>query len=147
MLKYDKGIIINKPLQEVVDLFTRRELIPQWQPGLLYDELVKDKRGIERRKMTFRIGRRNISFIETTLSDNLPDEMTVEYKWKGVRNIIRNSFLKTGQDQTLWQTSSEFRFSGLMKIISLFMRSGFEEQSQIMMNNFKRFAENARSTG
>ena len=64
------------------------------------------------------------------------------YEMKGVFNRNINTFQSSGPHKTRWTCESEFRFTGLMKLIAFFMRSGFREQSRVIMANFKKFVEN-----
>lgn len=131
---------INKPVHEVFRMIKNRELMPGWQPGLLSDEAIDKKEGLDRYKLTFRIGRRNIIMTETILKDKFP-EYEVSYDLKGIRNIVRNKFEGSDQNTTVWKSDTSFQFKGVMKLVGNFMRSGLEQQSRIIMKNFKNFAE------
>ena len=131
---------IQKPVHEVFRLIKDRQLMPGWQPGLLSDEAIDKKEGRERYKLTFRIGRRNIIMTETILKDKFP-EYEVSYDLKGIRNIVRNKFEDSGQNATIWKSDTSFQFKGIMMLVGNFMRSGLEQQSRIIMKNFKNFAE------
>ena len=140
MLKFHLQTEIRKPVAEVVRLFKNRELMPRWQPGLLTDETAEDKKGKPIQRLTYRIGNRNMVMTETLLKSN-SREHEVEYVMRGVKNSVYNSFTPKSDETTLWTSDITFRFMGIMKIIAPFMRSGFEKQSEIIMKNFKNFAE------
>ena len=50
-------------------------------------------------------------------------------------------FYEDGPGKTRWVLDSEFKFSGLMRILSLFMKGSFSMQTADFMNDFKEFAE------
>jgi hypothetical protein len=109
---------INKPMKKVFELFTDRSLFPKWQPGLLKDERVEHKDGKNGFKLTYQMGKRKIILKESILFVcSLPD------------------------GRTKWEMETEFRFSGLRRLIATYLRKGFEAQSTIIMKNFKGFAE------
>ncbi len=140
MLTYRQEIVINKPLDEVIRVFSNRDKIALWQPGLLSSELV-ESHPYPKYKLLFQFGRRKMEMTETILRDELPLHFDGTYKMKGVFNSVRNSFEKVSPSSTRWVSDVEFRFSGLMRIIAFFMKDDFKKQSEIIMSNFKRFVE------
>lgn len=131
---------IQRPVGEVIKLFKNRTHYPEWQPGLINDEDVQNKKGETQHKLTYRIGRRNMIMTETVLKSNQEEYNTI-FEMKGVRNTVRNIFTPVSSQVTLWTHITEFRFRGLMTLIAPFMKSGFEKQSEIIMKNFKNYAE------
>ena len=127
-------------MEEVISLFSNRELMPRWQPGLVDDEAITTGDGHLHHKLTYKTGRRNLVMKETLLRKKGP-HYDVHYELKGIRNSVRNTFKAHGPDRTIWTSDVTFRFKGLMKLIGRFMKSGLEQQSMIIMKNFKVFAE------
>ncbi len=140
MLKYKLEIEIEKPLDHVFGIFTNRILLPRWQPGLISDEVQEEKDGRKTFKLTYQVGRRKL-FMTETITREEAYQYHATYKLKGVVNHVRHQFEAIDAHRTRWRSEQEFRFKGLMKVISLFMRTGFENQAGMIMNNFKRFAE------
>ena len=140
-LKHKLEIEINRPLDQVIKLFRNRENLPKWQHGLLSDEPMPLRDGQRTYQLTFQLGRRKMKMIETIIRDALPAHYDVLYKMKGVKHSVQNSFFAQGNDKTKWISEVEYRFTGLMNLISRFMKSGFEKQSRALMYSFKRFAE------
>lgn len=140
MLKFHFETEIKKPVDEVISLFSNRELMPRWQPGLLRDETNTARDGSSHRKLTYKTGRRNLVMKETILRKKGP-HYDVHYELKGIRNSVHNTFKANGTDRTIWTSDVTFRFKGLMKLIGHFMKSGLEKQSMMIMKNFKAFAE------
>ncbi len=131
---------IHKPLEEEVRLFRDRKLFPFGHPGLVSDEELPGGGSEKKYRLTYKSGRRNLIMTETLLKKE-PSRHDVKYDLKGVSNSISNQFSVLSTEATVWNMESSFQFRGLMKLISVFMRSGFEQQSRIIINNFKAFAE------
>ena len=140
MLKFHFETEIRKPVDEVISLYSNRELMSRWQPGLLHDEASIAKDGTSYHKLTYKTGRRNLVMRETILRQRGP-HYDMHYELKGIRNTVHNTFKPNGPDRTIWTSDVTFRFKGLMKLIGRFMKSGLEKQSMIIMKNFKAFAE------
>ena len=140
MIAYKLEIVINKPLDEVIRTFANRDKIALWQPGLLSSELVESQ-PYPTYKLLFQFGRRKMEMTETILRNELPLHFDGTYKMKGVFNTVRNRFEKNGPLSTRWVSETEFKFTGLMKIIAFFMKDDFRKQSEIIMSNFKKYAE------
>lgn len=140
MIKFRIETEIKKPVQEVYSTFINRNLMTKWQPGLISDEAVEDKKGKKRFEMKLNLGRRTMTMTETILENEFPEYHAL-YELKGIKNEVHNKFERSGQDSTTWIYSTEFRFKGIMMLVSLWMRSGLEQQSKLIMKNFKTFIE------
>ena len=140
MHKFKLDIEIERPVNDVYSMFINRSLQPKWQPGLLEDEPIDDHPGKEHYSMLYRIGNRSMKMTETIIKKSFP-QYDAHYKLKGIRNAVQHTFREAGPNTTRWTSVNEFRFVGLMKLIGPFMRSGLEQQSRIIMKNFKTFAE------
>jgi hypothetical protein len=82
---------------------------------------------------------------ETIIKNDLPEQFHANYAAKGVYNIQENFFEETPEGGSLWISHNEFRFSGFMKLMGLFMPGAFRKQSYQYMKDFKAFAENGKS--
>ncbi len=134
-------MVIHKPIGIVVDLYTDREQLSKWQRGLLNSELIPDANGHQKYKLTYQLGRRKMFITETILQNNLPEYYEVQYKMKGAQHLVKNFFAAENSSSTKWIYDVEFTFKGLMNLIARFMKSDFDTQSRILMNNFKNYAE------
>jgi hypothetical protein len=57
-------------------------------------------------------------------------------------NIVRNTFIEEGQDQTLWVVDTEFKFKTLMmRILGPIMKKNFVARTQKDMERFKEMVE------
>ncbi|MEO6130221.1 MAG: SRPBCC family protein [Saprospiraceae bacterium] len=140
-LKYKFEMEIKKPLEEVIRLFANRDNLSKWQKGLLSSEFIADPNGRQRYLLMYKLGRRKMKMTETILKNELPAHYDVNFKLKGAQHTTHNSFYSSGYDSTKWVSEVEYNFSGFMKILARFIKSGFEQQSLMYMKSFKAFAE------
>ena len=143
-MKYTEEIIINKPLNEVIDLFKSPDNLKCWQRGMKSTKLLKGKSGEEgaKRKLSIRLEGRDISMIETITKCDLPHHWHARYTSQGLISYQENYFEKRGKHQTYWKNSSEFQFEGYMKIVGRLLPGIFKRRSKTIMKDFKAFAEN-----
>lgn len=140
MITFRQEKEIIKPLDMVIRVFSDRDQMIRWQPGLVSVEPMEGA-GPRTFKLTFQLGRRRMPMTETIESDQLPAQYIVTYDMKGVFNRVKHSFVATETGTTLWRCDHEFRFKGLMKLVVVFIRGDFEKQSDIIMRNFKGYVE------
>lgn len=142
-MRYQEEIEINLPRARVVELFDNPENLPKWQPGLKSFELISGEAGQPgaKSRLLYDENGRELEMIETIERRDLPDEFSGIYEAPGVWNSLSNRFLAVGSGRTRWSVDTEFRFSGLMRILSFFMRGAFARQTRKMMDDFKVFAE------
>lgn len=142
-MKYTVEVEIDKPLNKVVEVFRNTENYYDWMKGLEDIELLKGTPGNEGAEtmLHFTIGKRKMKMKEIVLRSNLPDSYLVSYNVKGVYNEVDNKFESIDNNRTLYTTANYFRFSGLMKLFSVFGKKSFTKQSLKYANDFKKFVE------
>jgi carbon monoxide dehydrogenase subunit G len=142
-MKYTNEVEINQPLSKVIELFDNPDNMPQWQPGFISMEHLSGVTGQAgaKSKLKYKMGNREIEMIETITTRNLPKEFHGVYEAKGVYNVQRNFFNEVAPGKTKWVSESEFKFSGMMKLVGWLMPGGFKKQSQKYLDMFKAFAE------
>lgn len=142
-MKFTSQIIINKPRQEVIEIFDNSENMKEWMPGLQSFENLSGTPGQvgAKSKLVYKMGSREIEMIETVTVRNLPDEFSGTYEAQDVFNIVINKFIAISETQTQYITENEFQFKGFMKIIAFLMPKNFKKQSDKFMVDFKAFAE------
>jgi hypothetical protein len=79
----------------------------------------------------------------------IPSESIVHFDreivGKGMWSAVRDRLIEAGPETTLWESESEYRFSGLlMRLVGLLMPAAFRKQSQQHMHDFKVFAEQGK---
>ena len=144
-MKYECELTVDLPRERVIELFDNPENLPKWQPTLQSFEHLSGEAGQPgaQSRLIYDENGRRIEMIETVTERNLPDSFSGTYETKGVKNWISNRFYEDGPEKTRWLLETEFKFSGIMAVASLFMRGAFRKQSLEFMRNFKEFAENA----
>ncbi len=142
-MKYTVAIEINQPLEKTVALFDNEENIYKWMEGLQHFEHLTGEPGTPgaTSKMVFKMKNREMEMIETVEEKNLPDFYRMNYKAKGVLNIINNKFEAIDEATTRYTTEQEFKFKGAMKVIGFLMPGAFKKQSMKYLKDFKAFAE------
>ncbi len=145
-MKYSNEVIINLPIQKVVELFDNPNNLKYWQPGLQSFEHLSGETGKPgaKSRLKYKMGKRDVEMIETITVRNLPHEFSGTYEMKGVFNEIKNKFVAVDANTTKYIAESEFKMSGFMKIIGWLMPGAFKKQSQKFLDDFKTFAENHR---
>ncbi|MHA7865135.1 SRPBCC family protein [Flagellimonas marinaquae] len=146
-MKYTTEVVVDVPREEFILKMMDPENMKHWQKGLLGYEQLSPKPGQEGAQMSlsYKMGKRDLSMVETIIKKNLPEEMHMTYDTKGVHNILKNYFKEEG-NKTRWISESEFQFSGLgMKLMGLLMPGAFKKQSLAYMEDFKAFAEKGES--
>ncbi|MGV6831452.1 MAG: SRPBCC family protein [bacterium] len=143
-MKYSNSVIIEKPLEEVIQKIDNIDNIKHWQRGLTSAEHLSGTPGEigAKMKMMYKFGKREMELIETITKRNFPHEFNATYDAKGMHNIQQNLFEELPDGTTKWISNSEFQASSFMlKAMMFFMPGAFKKQSLQYMNDFKKFAE------
>ncbi len=149
-MKYQNTLTVEVPLSRFVELMHNPENMPHWQRGLVsFEPLSEDSEAVgAQMRLTYQMGKRRLVMTETIVRNDKPHHFDATYETKGVWNRVNNRFDEDGNGHTVWRSECEFRFSGLMKVMSWFMpKSVFSKQSCQYMQDFKRFAETGESVG
>lgn len=148
-MKYTTEVIINCPLNEVIEKLDNPDHMKHWQRGLVgYKLLNAQDPGSTGTKMEleYKMGKRNLVMTETIIKRNFPSEFHATYDAKGVHNIQQNYFEAIDPGTTRWRSESEFQFQGFgMKVMGWLMPGAFKKQSQKYLDDFKNFAEHGTS--
>lgn len=142
-MKYTSEIEINKPLEQVIELFDNPDNLSKWMEGLQSFEHISGTPGEvgAKSKLVFKMGKRNMEMIETITVKNLPDEFSGTYEVNGIFNIVKNKFVKLSDTKTKHITENEFILKGFMRIFAFLMPGAFKKQSMKYLIAFKQFAE------
>ncbi len=146
-MNYTCEIIINKPVNELVELFDNPNNLTHWMQGLKKFELISGTQGQPgaRSRLIFQFGKRKMEMIETIEVRNLPFEFTGYYETGKVKSRVKNSFVPINENQTKYCSVNSFELHGMMKVMGLLMPGAFKKQSMNYLLAFKKFAENAHS--
>ncbi len=143
-MRYQNSIIINLPVEKVIELFDNPDNLKHWQKGLQSFEHLSGISGQPgaKSKLIFQMGKRRVEMIETVTERNLPLVFAGYYEATGVWNAVSNSFIDNGNGTTTWKTDTEFKFTNfMMKTIGFLMPGAFKKQSQVFLQDFKTWAE------
>ncbi|HMU47668.1 MAG TPA: SRPBCC family protein [Chitinophagaceae bacterium] len=144
-MKYSNEVIIDQPLNKVIELFDNPENLSKWQPGFISMEHLSGSPGQPgaKSRLIYRMGkgRRQIEMTETITRRDLSHEFHGIYETKNVSNIQKNFFTEVTPGKTKWVSESEFKLSGMMKFFGWLMPGAFKKQSQKYLDMFKEFAE------
>ena len=84
--------------------------------------------------------------LETIIEKNLPEIFSAKYETKYATNIVRNSFEALSSDITMMTSETEVNpHSFIVRLMSWLLPASFKKQSQVYLDNFKRFAESISS--
>jgi uncharacterized membrane protein len=146
-MEYTTEIIVDRPIEEVMDLFKNPDYLKHWQRGLKSTKLLKGVSGQEgaKRKLKINLEGREITMIETITKCDLPYHWHARYTSQGLVSLQQNYFESRAKNQTYWKTTSEFQFEGYMKIVGRLLPGIFKNRSKRVMQDFKKFAEEKES--
>lgn len=143
-MKFKCEIAINRPVEEVVELFHDPDNLTKWMIGLQSFEHLSGEPGTAgaSSKLHFKMGNREFDMIETLKEWNPPQRMCAELDGPGGSSTATHSFSPTESGGTKWVSESEFELKGFyMKLMGFLMPGAFRKQSMKYAVAFKEFAE------
>jgi len=144
-MRHTVRLDIDLPRARVIELFDDPDNLAAWQPGLLSFEHFEGEPGQPgaKSRLRYKMGKREIEMVETILVRDLPDVFSGTYEAKGVWNEVINRFTEPEVGRTSWEVETEFRCSGMMRIMSVLKPVMFKKETRGHMERFKAFAEAA----
>jgi len=156
-MKYTNSIEIALPRERVAQLLADPAHLPKWLRGLVLHEPLSGIHGElgTRSQVVMQSGQRKIECTETITRrepadlHGIPQGIVVHFDREivgaGMWSVVRDRLTEASPETTLWESESEYRFSGLlMRLMGLLMPSAFHKQSQQHMQDFKAFAEQGK---
>ncbi|MEV8377246.1 SRPBCC family protein [Kribbella sp. NPDC056861] len=156
-MKYTNSIEIALPLEKTVQLLSDPAQLPMWLRGLVLHEPVSGVHGEvgTKSRVVLQSGKREMELAETITRrepadlHGIPQGTVVRFEREivggGMWSAARDRLTEAGPETTLWESESEYRFSGLlMRLVGLVMPSAFHKQSQQHLEDFKAFAEQGK---
>lgn len=153
-MKYTVSIEIALPRERVVQLLADPAHLPKWLRGLVLHEPISGTHGQvgTTSRVVMQMGNQKMECTETITRrepvdlHGIPSASVVHFDreivGEGMWSAVRDRLSEAGPQTTLWQSESEYRFSGvLMRLVALLMPGAFRKQSQQYMQDFKAFAE------
>ena len=148
MLTFHNTITIHLPIDQVMNIFKNQEYFKNWQKNLVSFTNTSKIIGEvgSTRHMILKIAGARITMDEEITVVNLPHVWEAIYKTNGVVNKQTNRFTaindsKTGESRTLWEAHTTYKFTGMMRLVSKAKPELFTEQTKVLMQDFKAFAE------
>lgn len=151
MIKSENVIEILLPINEVMELFKNEDFFPYWQKGLVSSKHLSGSPGLKgsEREMRIKVSGTTIKMKEEITAVNLPHLWEATYRTNGVLNLQSNRFRESETiiqhqviESTLWNATSTFKFTGMMRLIAKTRPQLFTDQTFQHMKDFKIFAEN-----
>jgi carbon monoxide dehydrogenase subunit G len=153
-VKFTNSIEIALPRERVAQLLADPEHLPKWLRGLVLHEPMSGIHGQlgTKSRVVMQSGQRETELTETITRrepadlHGIPQGVVVHFDREivgaGMWSDVRDRLIEAGPEKTLWESDSEYRFSGLMmRLVGLVMGGAFRKQSQQFMEDFKAFAE------
>jgi len=143
-MKFTVELPIKKSLAEVWKAFDNAENIKKWQPTLVKFEPVSGTPGQPGAvsKLTYAEGKREFTLIEKITFRDEPRQFDGVYENDFADNTIKNMFVVTSKNETLWKMETEFKFKTLlMKMVGPLMKKSFVTRTQKEMEGFKKLVE------
>lgn len=147
-MKYTTKVTIDLPLQLVIKKLTNHNNMKHWMRNLISYQVLN---GTPYQKdcqteLVFKQGKGQLRMVETIISNNLPHALALRYKANGIYNEQTYTFTSIDDQSCIWQSDTLFKFkSPMLKVLAFIFPSSFKKQSQQYANDFKRFAEEAKS--
>ncbi|ARN76551.1 hypothetical protein BST97_00210 [Nonlabens spongiae] len=151
MIESNQEIIVELPIDKVMELFQKQEYFKEWQKGLVSFKNITPLIGQvgSKREMKIKLAGTSITMEEEILKTDLPHAWEAVYRSKGVRNFQYNRFRESEittststKKVTIWNSRSIFKFTGFMRLIARSKPDLFQKQTISFMKDFKTFAEN-----
>ena len=144
-MKYTTTVEIYLPRGKVVEIFDNQDNYSSWQESLVALEHLEGAPGQvgSTTRLEHKMGKREVTMIETVTQRDLPETFTATYEAKGVWNEAVNRFSESEDGGTRWEMNTEFRCTGVMWLMTTLMPGMFKKQTQATMEAFKSFVENA----
>ena len=144
-MNFTTQVVISRPRPHVLELISNPDNLTVWQPGLKSVELLAGKKNQigARSRITVEFRGLRIEMIETMVANEPPELFSSIYAAKGVKNLVENRFFAEGPGSTRWVIANNFKFSGLMSVIGVFLQDSISQQNRESMQRFKEFAESS----
>jgi len=144
-MKFTCTVIIEKPINQVVEFFINPDNLKEYQDGFLGKELVSGKPAQVGTvsKIFYQQGKRKMEITETVTSNNLPHEFSGFYHHIHMDNTMTNRFTSLSENRTQYDAEIEYTvLRGFMvKMVAFLFPRMFKKQVQKWLDQFKEFAE------
>ncbi len=142
-MKYTETIEINASRDSIWDGLVKEENLKKIHPTVVSTETVEGNFGEQgsTTKMIFEMNGREMVMTENILEIKEKELHKAEYDADGVHNVNELTIKQIGDNKYEVSITSEFSFSGIMKLMSLFMKGSFKKETSRALEALKEFAE------
>ncbi len=143
-MKFTLELPIRKSRAEVWKAFDNVENMKKWQPTLIKFENMSGTQGQPGAvsRLTYSEGKREFFLTEKVTFRAEPERFDGMYENEFADNIVKNTFVATSENETLWKLETEFKFKTLiMKIVGPLMKNNFVKRTEKDMERFKKLVE------
>jgi hypothetical protein len=143
-MKFTLELPIQKSRVEVWKAFDNVENMKKWQPTLIKFETISGTQGQPGAvsRLTYAEGKREFFLTEKIIFRAEPAQFDGVYENDFADNTIKNFFIATSDNETLWKIETEFMFKTfLMKIMGPLMKNNFVKRTEKDMERFKELVE------
>lgn len=144
-MKFSLEVDINKPIDEVLDVWKNEDLLIKWQDDFISKTLISgnpyQKEAVSVFKYSF--GNKVMELEEIVLTSNLPTEFKALYVHEHMDNYQTTRFVKVNDHLTKYITEIDyFKFKKwLPKMLFKLFPKMFKNKSLKWMNQFKALVE------
>lgn len=142
-MRYTSEALILLPRSKVIELFDDSDSMYHWHEGLdklnLLNGIQRQERA--RSKLIYKLWNYKLEVIETIESRNLPDELICTYESKNIWRRVKNRFIEIDKNRTMLVLITEFRCTGVIKILSFLAPKLFKKALHKDIQEFRQFAE------
>lgn len=144
-MKFKSSIIINRPRDTIVAIFSNSEYLKEYQEGFLRKVVVQGNEWENGTisKVYYKNGRYEMELTETIVANLLPDSLEAYYHHKHMDNSYKTSFTVIKDNQTEYGVEGEYtRINWIMpKLIAILFPNMYRKPVKRWMVNFKNFVE------
>ena len=144
--KYE--VVIDADRDTVWDAFDNADNIAGWQPTL---QSFTHKSGIPGEvgavsELVYAEGNGEMVMSETITEKRRPDFMAGIYEARRSKSLIVNFFEAVDGNRTRWVSHANHSFSGIMKLMTPFIRKAICKRTESDMQRFKLLVESQRAS-
>lgn len=144
-MKFTGTVDVDRPIQQVADLFADPSNLVHYQDGFLRKELVSGSEGQTGAvsKMYYDNRGREMVLTETIVANDLPHSFEATYEHTHMDNTMKTTFTALGDTSTRYDVEGEYTaLRGFMPNLMARVFPGlFTKQAQKWLDNFKAYAE------
>ncbi|MEO1438156.1 MAG: SRPBCC family protein [Bacteroidota bacterium] len=145
ILKYTSEVLIQAPIDFVVEYFENPQYLGFYQEGFVGKDLISGEPGKELAvsNMHYKIGDRQMVIKETIIDNHLPDHFEALYEHRDMDNNFIAQFVAINETETKYTVTIEYFRArwGTPRLLLRFFPKKMKQMSDKWMYNFRDFVE------